>query len=206
MTIGDPAPDADLSRTARDPGRIAPGSNRAMIGLAMLIISVLFGLSGLLDFAEVKQGAYISRAERVTVTASLNGFGQVSVHVPGISPRDQQRFVEGEQEAHLKAAKPASPGIPGFIFAVLMAAAAHAYRKTRHSKGPAIGILVVSSICFLGGADHIFNPEALFNNPSGWSGGDYSPSIGLILYTLTAGALVGLSITALVLETRANHR
>lgn len=187
-----------------DPAPVERGSNRWIVGLAMLITSVVLALTSFGEWANLTYTASDGSYGQLKVAADLSGFGSVSVDVSGISNTAQRGFVERQEAEALEAENPQVPGVAVLTVGLLMAGAAWAFLQSRRRLGAAIVIIVLSTLGLINGLWRIANVRGMFNDPAAWSSANYSPGFGLMVATVAALALVGLGVSALILERRAN--
>lgn len=187
-----------------DPAPVERGSNRWIVGLAMLITSVVLALTSFGEWANLTYTASDGSYGQLKVSAALSGFGSVSVDVSGISNTAQRGFVERQEAEALEAEDPQVPGVAVLTVGLLMAGAAWAFLQSRRRLGASIVIIVLSTLGLINGLWRIANVRGMFNDPAAWSSANYSPGFGLMVATIAALALVGLGVTALILERREN--
>lgn len=182
------------------------GTSRWIVGLAALIVAGVLGLTAFTEWGHITYAASDGQSGQLTVSAALSRFGTVSVTVPGISNSTERRRVEAADEEALSAAEPKPPGWPVLVVAALLAGSAAAYLRTRHRTAAASVIIVLSTLGLMNGLWRITNVRGMFNDPAAYDSASYSPGFGLVAATVVALALVGLGVTALVLERRAPMR
>lgn len=188
--------------TSLDPAPVERGSNRWLIGVAMLIASAVVVIAAFTEWSHMTYSASDQHSGQLTVSVALSGFGSVSVSVPGIRDTEQRQSVEQREADALEAEGPNAPGIAVLTIGLVMAGAALAYLRTRRRMAAAGVIAALSGLGLMNGVWRIANPREMFNDPAGWSAAHYSAGFGLIVFTFAAVVLVGLGATALVLERR----
>jgi hypothetical protein len=172
-----------------------------MVGLALLSVAIILALISFAEWAHMTYTASTGTSGPLTVSAALSGFGSVSVTAPSIEDSRERSFVE-RNEADVLDDNPYNPGAPALIVGLIVAGASWTFLQTRHRLGAAITIVVLSALELISTLWLITNVRATFNAPAAWSTAHYSPGFGLITATVVAAALVGLGVTALVLELR----
>ena len=187
-------------RAAVDVNPIEKGTNRWLVGAAMLVVSMALALSSFFDWAHLTYAAADGHGGAMKVSAELSGFGAVTVDVPGIMDSDERRFVESKEAAALEAEGPRVPGISVLTVGTLMAVAAWAYMKNRHRFRAALAIIAIAVLGVINGIWRLTNVRGMFNDPVGWSQANYSAGFGLIAATATAFLLVALGVSAIILE------
>lgn len=183
-----------------DPQPVERGSNRWMVGIAMLVVSAGLALSSFVDWAHLTYSVPDRSYGQLKVDAALSGFGSISVDVSGIKDVTQRRFVERQEAAALEAEDPAKPGVAPFIGALLIASAAWAFLSSSHRLVAAGVVTAASTVGLIIGLWELMDVRGLFNNPAGWSSAHYSPGLGLVAATVAAVLLGGLGVAALFLE------
>ncbi|MFV8161039.1 hypothetical protein ACNQVK_02705 [Mycobacterium sp. 134] len=170
----------------------------------MAIFAVALGLA-LTSFAEwgrlsyaASDGGYGS----LKVSATLSGFGAVSVEVPGIKDSSERGFVERQEASALEAEGPNAPGVAALVMGLLMAGSSWLFLQNRHRLRALIAIVVAAAASVINGLWRMADVRGMFNDPAGWSTAHYSAGFGLVAATVAAFALMGLGVTAFVLERR----
>ncbi|WP_245008670.1 hypothetical protein [Mycolicibacterium farcinogenes] len=169
----------------------------AIFAVALGLALTSFAQWGRLSYA-ASDGGYGS----LKVSATLSGFGAVSVEVPGIKDSSERGFVEHQEASALEAEGPNAPGVAALVMGLLMAGSAWLFLQNRHRLRALIVIVIAAAASVINGLWRMADVRGMFNDPAGWSTAHYSAGFGLVAATVAAFALMGLGVTAFVLERR----
>lgn len=186
------------------PGPVERGSNRWMIGVAIFAVALCLALTSFAEWGRLSYAASDGGYGSLKVSATLSGFGGVSVDVPGIKDSTERGFVEHREASALEAEGPNAPGVAALALGLLMAGSAWLFLQNRHRLRAMIVIVVAAATSLINGLWRMVDVRGMFNDPADWSTAHYSAGFGLVAATVAAFALMGLGITAVVLERRSD--
>jgi hypothetical protein len=155
-------------------------------GLAIVILGAALLLSTFLDWGSTTLSDY---------TMTMNGFG--SVHVSG-PDHSMSSFMQQQLEDEVESAVH-SPGVWVALFGVVAIAAGAAFMWTAWRTPASIAVMVLGGIAFLVCIGNLINLAAMMGNTASY-GGDYRVGFGLLAACALTLALIGVGITAFVLE------
>lgn len=164
-----------------DSGRIERGSNRWIVGLAMLIGSLVVAFSSFAVWGQLSYAASDGEGGQFKISADLSGFGSVTVYAKGLGDHAKQRFAEQQEASALEAEDPQVPGIAVLTVGSVMALAAWGYLNTRHRFRCALTVTGLAALGLVNGLWRLANVRGMFNDPPGWSQANYSPGFGLVM-------------------------
>lgn len=191
-----------VSAPQPDLGRIERGSNRWILGFAMLIGSLVVAFSSFAVWAQLSYAASDGQGGKFKISADLSGFGSVSVFAQGLDDPGKARFAEEQEAAALEDEHPKVPGVAVLTVGVIMALASAAYLKTRQRFPSAVVVTVLGLLILVNCLWRLANVRGMFNDPPAWSQANFSPGFGLVVATVAAFVVAGLGAAAIVMERR----
>jgi hypothetical protein len=166
--------------------QVERGNSRWVAGWAIIAGGGALVLSTLFEWGHTTGAGFV---------ISMSGLGQVSVEAPG---RDEvvAAFIADrlKQESSVH-----NPGLLALFIGLIAIVAGAAYLWTPWRSQTALTVAIVGGIEFLVGAGNAINVAAMMGNPGGGAG-QYTIGFGLLLACAVTLVLVGLGITAFVLE------
>ncbi|MGW4019119.1 RDD family protein [Rhodococcus ruber] len=166
--------------------------------MAIVAGGLVLALSVFLEWGHIND-MYYDDGTRTSATASMNGIGDATVTLGGLDP-DYVGFVEGSAAAALED-ETGSAGVWAIWLGLLVSGAGLAYMGMRVRAAAAVTVAVLALIGFVTALSQMFNVRgAVFDNNVGWSQGEFSAGFGLVLACALTLVLLGLAVTAFVLE------
>ena len=161
------------------PGRVERGSSRWVAGLAIIAAGGVLVVSPLLPWAhDTRSGSVIS----------VSGLGAISVNAE-----------EGVASLIKEFNNYGIPGIWAVLVGLIAIVAGAAFLWTRWRSQTALTVAILGGIGFLACMADAINVGAVMGNPASGAG-EYAIGFGLLLACAVTLVLVGLGITAFVLE------
>lgn len=168
------------------PRRVEQGSSRWVAGIAIIGVAVALCLSALLEWGStIVEGYHVS----------MNGFGRVSVSGPDDF---LSNFLRQQLQTQIESAV-SSPGLWVAFVGIVSLIAGAAYLWTTWRSPSALIVTILGAIAFLGCVGNLINLAAMMGYTASYAD-DYAVGFGLLLACALSFALVGLGITAFVLE------
>jgi hypothetical protein len=183
---------------------VEKGDTRWTIGVALAVLGGVLALCVFGTFATLTYSASNGSHGYLKVTDSINGFGSVTVSVPGLSSETERRFVARQEKLALEAEAESegASGGPILLCALVIGGAAIAFLQNRRREAALIAALGSSAIALLVGLWRLSNPRGLFGDPAGWDSARVSAGFALIIATFVALVTLALSVTAYIIERR----
>jgi hypothetical protein len=170
------------------PGRVERGSSRWVVGVAIVAAGAVLVLSTFLPWGDITSSGY---------EISMSGLGQVSVQAPA-GEEGTSAFIASQLQDQVGAAVH-NPGIWALVVGLITVLAGAAFLRTRWRSQTALTVAVVGGIEFLVCMGNAVNVAAMMGSPA-LNQGEYGIGFGLLLACAVTLALVGLGVTAFVLE------
>jgi hypothetical protein len=168
------------------PGQVERGRSRWVAGWAIIAAGGALVLSTFLEWGNTTSAGF---------AISMSGLGQVSVEAPdrnGVLAAFIADRLQQESSVH-------TPGVWALLVGLIAIVAGAAYLWTQWRSQTALAVTIVGGIEFLVCVGNAINVAAMMGHPAG-DAGQYAIGFGLLLACAITLVLVGLGITAFVLE------
>ncbi len=187
---------------------IVRGSPRWVVGWAILALGIVLAVSAFMEWAQMRYvipGEDGRSSSEVSLSASVTAMKHVDVRVvSGLTSPSDIAFIEQIEKTTLSHSQSGIPGVTVVVWGVLIVAAAIIYLFTRRRTAAAIFVVVASTLALVVPILRLSDLRGMFGESAGWqiSSEHVSPGFGILAALISTVALIGLGVTAIVLERR----